>query len=231
MLREVKTPDACFCLRMFKCRRGTARAQRGREYKKQSAQSLQGDEAQKGLEQGGHVSEFSCLLPRQLSRKRYSFGPRFLRALQIETTTISSSDLRARYTWYSLFSSSKRCTRRFAFASLTGPITPVVSIHSTSSSSSSRKTSGEEPARRRKHNTPVMFSEARARGLPAVRCARARRHHDACKPRDPKGGSHKAALCDPPSRATPAGGATAPSSAALAPRRHVVAFRVVVLGG
>jgi len=31
-------------------------------------------------------------------RKRYSFGPRFLRALQIETTTISSSDFRASYT-------------------------------------------------------------------------------------------------------------------------------------
>jgi len=51
-----------------------------------------------------------------------------------------------------------------------------------------------------------MFSEARARGLPDVRCARARRPRDVCKPRDPKGGSHKAALCDPPSRATPAGG-------------------------
>jgi hypothetical protein len=57
MVRKVKTPDACFCPRGLERRCGAARAQRRREHKKQNAQTLQSDEAQKGLEQGGHDSE------------------------------------------------------------------------------------------------------------------------------------------------------------------------------
>ena len=78
MLRKVKTPDACFCLRRLERRRGIARAQRRREHKKQNAQPLQSDEAQKGLEQGGHVSEFSCFLraaKKKTLQLRAAFSP------------------------------------------------------------------------------------------------------------------------------------------------------------
>jgi len=46
---------------------------------------------------------------------------------------------------------------------------------------------------------------------------------ESCKPRDPKGGAHNAALCDPLTRATRrTGGATAPSSALVLCRLRVV---------
>jgi len=43
--------------RGLECRHGVARAQRCREHKKQNTQTPQSDEASKGLEQGGHVSD------------------------------------------------------------------------------------------------------------------------------------------------------------------------------
>jgi hypothetical protein len=61
MLRELKIPDACFCLRALVGRRSVCRAQRRQEHKKQNAQSLEGDEASNGLEHDWHVSELSCL--------------------------------------------------------------------------------------------------------------------------------------------------------------------------
>lgn len=92
MLRELKIPDACFCLRALVRRCSVGRAQHRQEHKKQDAQSLEGDEAGNGLEHDRHVAEFSCLLPGQLKGKRYSFGPRPRRAPQTEwiSTTFCS---------------------------------------------------------------------------------------------------------------------------------------------
>jgi len=50
-----------------------------------------------------------------------------------------------------------------------------------------RSARGAEPARRRKHNRPVMFSSGQARGLRAVCGAAHRRVVTGCKPRDPQG--------------------------------------------
>ena len=61
MLRELKIPDACFCLQALVRRGSVGRAQRRQEHKEQNAQSLEGDETSNGLEHGWHVSELSCL--------------------------------------------------------------------------------------------------------------------------------------------------------------------------
>jgi hypothetical protein len=91
MLGEVKTPDACFCLRRLERRRGAGCGEQRRQCANENAQPSQSGQAQEGLERGGHVTEFSCLLAGQLKRKGYSFGPRFRRAPQTVSITISSA--------------------------------------------------------------------------------------------------------------------------------------------
>jgi hypothetical protein len=91
MLRKLKTPDACFCLRKLERRRSAGRREQRCQRANENAQPSQSGQAQEGLERGQHLPEFSRLLAGQLKRKGYSFGPRSREAPQMATTRTTFS--------------------------------------------------------------------------------------------------------------------------------------------
>jgi hypothetical protein len=94
MLRQVKPQTHAFVCAGSSADAVLVAASQRRQRANVNAQPSPSGQAQKVVEQGGHVPEFSRLRARQLKGRRYSFGPRCRDAPQIATTRTSCSDSR-----------------------------------------------------------------------------------------------------------------------------------------